>query len=341
VITPWVGNLNVVFIAAAVDDDPLYEAWPENWRELVEQRIFYDPDPVTGIDRSLRTYITSISSGKATFDADIEGLVHVDGCGAGPPIEAVSTSHEYDVACVVFPEGQHDCGGMAILRTETPYQYFDPPREDNKLLGWCRFRIDDSLGTWAMEFLHSATGFDDLYKTDPHPRGFDEMACNCGTHPSSFTKHKLGWLPDSSMANVRPALQFGPRSFALHSVGLPQPPPAGRFAGLRIYSGLFQSQKYHLVEARLRTDPYETGVTGLSRGIPSEGVVIYEVDESVWAPMKLRTNVALRAGETFDIGEDGLSVTVSEALTAGYAVSVHKVERREEPWLIPVLHQMN
>jgi hypothetical protein len=338
VITPWVGNLRVIFIAASVDD-PAYEDWPADWMQIIQRRVFNDPDPTTGIDRSLRTYISTISSGNATFSADIsDELIDVSGCGAGPPIQAVSTSHEYDVACVVFPGGSHDCGGMAILRTETPFPYFDPPRQDNRLLGWCRFRIDDSLGTWAMEFLHSATGFDDLYKTEPHPRRFDEMACNCGTHPSSFTKDKLGWTPGWAMADSRPVLQLGPRTVTLHAVGLPQPPPAGRFTGLRIYPGLFGSQKYHLVETRLRTDPYEAGLLGLSDGIPSEGVVIYEVDETVWAPMKLRTSPALRAGESFFI-DAGIVLTVSERVTAGYTVTVNAPTR--ELWLIPALHQMS
>ena len=30
---------------------------PDNWNELVRRRVFYDPDPATGIDRSLRAYI--------------------------------------------------------------------------------------------------------------------------------------------------------------------------------------------------------------------------------------------------------------------------------------------
>jgi hypothetical protein len=340
VITPWVGTLKVLFIAAAVDD-PDYDPWPANWRDRLLQRIFHDPDPATGVDRSLRTYIRTVSSGKADFDADVEGLITVGGCGAGPPIQAVSTSHLYDVACVVFPGGPHDCGGMAILRTETPFPYFDPPRDPNKLLGWCRFRIDESLGTWAMEFLHAATGFDDLYKTQQHPGRFDEMACNCGTHPSSFTKHKLGWTPDSAMATVRRApFPFGSRSVSLQAVGLPQPPPEGRVTGVRIYPGIFGSQKYHLVEARLKTDPYETGAPGLSSGIPSAGVVVYEVDEGVWAPMKLRTEIALRAGEVYSDSSNGLTLMVMARLPAGYAIKVDDVGRTD-PWLIPVLHHMS
>jgi hypothetical protein len=339
-IAPWRGDLKVAFIVASVQS-PGYDPWPADWRERVLQRISYDPDPVTGVDRSLRTYIATISSGEAGLDAELLGMVTVPGCGAGPAIQAAPTSHLYDVACVVFPSGTHNCGGMAILRTETPFPYFDPPRDPNRLLGWCRFRIDESVGTWAMELIHAATGFDDLYKTEPHPGRYDVMACNCGTHPSSFTKAKLGWTPTSAMADVWPRpWPFVQRARAtLHAVGLPQPPPSGRITGLRAYRDLFDPEQYYLVEARLKTDRYETGASGLSSGIPSEGVVVYEVDESVWAPMKLRTPTALRVGERFDGGAGGVTVTVTDTVPGGFEVTVGG-PRADGDWLIPVLHQM-
>src|SRR5262249_22822360 len=145
------------------------------------------------------------------------------GCGAGPAIRAVPTSHQYDVACVVFPGGINACTGMAILRNG-PFPY-DPPRSPNRLLGWCRIKIDDSMGVWIMELLHAATGFDDLYKTSLHPGGFDEMACSCGTHPSSFTKFKLGWLPANAIQTLGEGEQD--ETFTLHAVSLLQPPPPG------------------------------------------------------------------------------------------------------------------
>jgi hypothetical protein len=315
-ITPWVGRRNVGFIAAAVDD-PAYDPWPANWRELILKRIFYDPDPNTGLDRSLRTYISTISSGRAYFDADLLGMVNVPGCGAGPPIQATANSNLYDVVCVVFPGGSHSCRGMAVLRTNTPFPYFNPPRSPNNLLGWCRFRIDESLGVWGMEFLHAATGFDDLYKTQPHPGNFDEMACACGTHASSFTKAKLGW------GSVIQAASTEVTSVTLHAVSLPQPPPKGRVTGLRIPTS---DNRYYLVEARLKTDAYERGSAGLSSGIKSEGVVVYEVDESVWAPMKLRTLTALPVGGSYRNDADRVAVRVKSAVPGGFVVEVGACE---------------
>lgn len=314
-IFPWLGRLNVLFIAVEVAD-PRYDPLPDDWREVIERRIFYDPDPATGIDRSLRAYVNASSSGRARFDATVVGPVSVAGCGAGPAIEAVAASHLYDVACVVFPSGVHGCNGMAILRG-VPFPY-DDPRSPNRLLGWCRFKIDESLGTWVMEFLHAATGFDDLYKTSPHPGRFDEMACNCGTGLSSFTKRKLGWIPANAVRQL--GQNEDTESFTLHAISLLQPPPPGRLAGLRIPTS--QASRYFLVEARLRTDAYELGHPGLSAGIPSEGVVVYEVDETVWAPMKLRTPTALGVGQSFHSEADRVWAFVTDAVAGGFTVLV-------------------
>jgi len=169
-----------------------------------------------------------------------------------------------------------------------------------------------------MEFLHAATGFDDLYKTSPHPGRFDEMACNCGTHPSSFTKSKLGWIPTNAIRRLGQG--EGEESFTLHAISLLQPPPPGRVAGLRIPTS--QASRYFLLEARLRTDAYEQGFAGLSSGIPSEGVVVYEVDETVWAPVKLRTTTAVRVGQSFRSEADKLFVSVTDAVAGGFTVFV-------------------
>jgi hypothetical protein len=80
-----------------------------------------------------------------------------------------------------------------------------------------------------MELLHAATGFDDLYKTQPHPQRYDVMACSCGTHPSSFTKRKLNWTPSRAL----PTFRSNQRVATLHAVSLPQPPPQGRVTGFQ------------------------------------------------------------------------------------------------------------
>jgi hypothetical protein len=105
-----------------------------------------------------------------------------------------------------------------------------------------------------------------------------------------------------------------------------------------VHPDLSDIQRYYLVETRLKTDPYETGASGLSSGIPSEGVVVYEVDESVWAPMKLRTPTALRVGERFQI-DASMTVMVTDTVPGGFRITVGD-PTVDDDWLIPVLHQM-
>ena len=42
---------------------------PQGWVELIMQRLFYDKDPKSGTDRSVRAYIHTVSSGLADLDA--------------------------------------------------------------------------------------------------------------------------------------------------------------------------------------------------------------------------------------------------------------------------------
>ena len=76
-----------------------------------------------------------------------------------------------------------------------------------------------------MELTHVLTGYWDLYNIIPNLGSFDNMACACGTHPSAFTKQKLGWLDSSAVATHTGQAH----SYDLHTLGLVQPPlPAGR-----------------------------------------------------------------------------------------------------------------
>jgi hypothetical protein len=186
-----------------------------------------------------------------------------------------------------------------------------------RLNQWCYVSMDAPLGTWAMELLHILTGFGDLYDGIPHPGQFDVMACNCGPHPSTFTKLKMGWLDP---ANVPTLGGRGPAQFALHALGLLQPPPPGRATTLKIPSNV--SQRYFLVEARLRVDPYENATPGVSQGIPSEGVVVYEVDETRWPPVFLRTPTALSPGQQYENQAESLEITVDSRVPGGFTVSV-------------------
>ena len=64
---PWLGPRRVAFVPVI---RPVDAAVPDDLVAQVERRVFYDPDPATGADRSLRTYIRTVSGHRA----DLEGV---------------------------------------------------------------------------------------------------------------------------------------------------------------------------------------------------------------------------------------------------------------------------
>ena len=150
----------------------------------------------------------------------------------------------------------------------------------------------EGVGVWAMEFIHVLTGYGDLYLGAEHLGSFDNMACACGTHSSAFTKQNFGWLDTSSITK-----HFGRfKEYDLHTLGLVQPPPVGRSTAVQVG----ENANFLMVEARQRVDQFD-------RGIPSEGVIVYEVlnpdsnpSPNVTQPMiKLRTTTALTPSQAF------------------------------------------
>lgn len=319
--TPWIGARRVAVIPALVTS-PQFDPPPVDWVDQISRRLFYDPDPNSGIDRSLRTYVHTISYGKALLEADVFNPVRVQSshCGAMQD-EAIGTlpaGHSYEYACVVFTGGSHSCRGWAF--------YENPPFPGTRnLRNWCYVSTGEGLGVWGMELMHTLTGFGDLYQTtDSRPGGFDNMDCACGTHPSAFTKLKLNWL-DQSQVRITAA---GPAAaFTLHALALLQPSPPGRVAAIRIPSTI--SQHYFLVEARLRVDPYERQTPGISTGLPSEGVVVYEIDEAVWAPVHLRA--VLAAGQRYTNRAEQLEIAVGAQVPGGFTVNVQSTEHPDCP----------
>ena len=81
--------------------------------------------------------------------------------------------------------------------------------------------MSNRIGTWAHEVTHMLTGFGDLYGPPDHPGDFDNMAGSGeggeapGTHPSSYTKLKVGWL---SQSNVAIALGGATETFAIRAL---------------------------------------------------------------------------------------------------------------------------
>lgn len=153
-----------------------------------------------------------------------------------------------------------------------------------------------------MEVMHNVTNIGDYYNGIDHPGNFDLMAGAGGTHPSAYTKLKADWLDREDVAN-HPG---GTRRYTLRAIGVGRPGP-GQVAAVRIQAQ--GSNRYLMIEARVRRDRWDRGFPLGSPGIPSEGVVVYEFAPD-WPrresdpngpkpPLQLRTRTALAVGATF------------------------------------------
>lgn len=294
----WIGRKKLALI-------PLYrpnayppDQIPPDWNNDILRRVLFDPDASTGADRSLRAYVHAASSGLADLDAVVMPTTVID---------------QQDVPANIL-EGQ--------LGSQLRGQGFDAaaivmlggPGAGTASGFWVRFVMLEGVGVWAMEFMHSLTGFADLYPFNGNMGAFDEMACACGTHPSAYTKAAVGWLDASAIA-LHTSRAAG---YVLHSVGLVQPPPTGRSAAVRIGSQV----PYLMVEARQRVDQFDGG-------IPSEGVIVYRVQTSDplghaqnnTAPIERLTTTALTVGQAF-ISDTNVSVSVTGNIAGGFLVLV-------------------
>lgn len=192
---------------------------------------------------------------------------------------------------------------------------FRPVRTPNRTKGRARFLFTETTGTWAMEILHIVTGIGDYYNGVLHPGRFDVMADNnASSHPSTYTKLEAGWLDASTVRSHRGAK----KEYALHAIALPHPVSAGKAAAVKVQAP--GSDRYLIIEARLRSDRWDRGFTAAAAipevnpvvypGIPSEGVVIYEFapesdpwerrsedPNGPWPPLELRA--VLTVGQTF------------------------------------------
>jgi hypothetical protein len=191
----------------------------------------------------------------------------------------------------------------------------------------------ESNGVWLMELIHGLTGFKDLYPfnddVDPPERAidtFDEMSAFSQTHPTAFTKNELGWL--DAAAIPRHAGQSA--EYELQHISLPQPPPAGRAAAVRVGDDF----PYVMVEARKMTDQFEAGMPSTSdpqeRGIASEGVIAYLIQtrnptvqkrEGNKLPLYLMTQTALQPGQSTAV-DTGVTLTVTGEIPGGFAIRV-------------------
>jgi hypothetical protein len=318
----WTGERRIAFVP--VSNEQVDQTLPPNFRDQVYQRVYADPDPVTGEDRSLQSYVHHMSSGRAYITGDVfppvvapDADVISVGLNSLPSIEfpwpvGRLPVHGYDYAVLVLPHsfGPHRNG----------YAWWDNPKINGvahrarvALYTTPTFQSRQGVGVWAMESLHMLTKLGDLYFVTPQMGRYDVMACACGTHPSANTKSLFGWLRSGAIQE-HPLGQT--QSYSLHAVSLPQPAPPGRRTAIRVKSQT--TAGYFMIECRLRTDPYERQGS-ISSGIPAEGILVYEVQSDT---MVFLRSAGLAVGQSFQIEGETLEIKVTESIPGGFVITV-------------------
>ncbi len=302
---PWLGTRRVAFVPV---DRGLYNESPvpADWKGDIERRVYYDPDPATGMDVSLRSFILMMSQGRADIAGDVLDTITFVQKGVEPgdltaQLDPIVQSGMYDAGALVM------LGGYGAGRN---YGF------------WSRFVMVEGVGVWAMELMHGLTGMLDLYSyLVPHDLGgFDTMACSCGTHLTAYTRVLLDWLDPSAIAIDSSAAA----SFVLHATCL-GPAPVGRVHAVQTQGSGLQV----IVEARLRADQFDGPNKYNGLGVPGEGVIVYEVvgvENPALPPerdplISLLTPTALQPGQSV-VSESGITVRVDAAVPGGFAVSI-------------------
>ena len=320
-VNTWTGARRIAFIP--VSNSEVDVNLPDHFEEQVYRRVYIDPDPVTGVDRSLQAYIQRASSGMAYITGDIfPPVVAPDADVITPGLESLPKLdfpfgldiplHGYQYAAMVLPHssGPHRGG----------YAWWDNPpingisnRARVALYTNAAFTDQQPTGVWAMEILHAVTELGDLYNVSPHLGRYDEMACSCGTHPSAHTKGLFGWLRPGA---VRTHPVGHPGTYVLHAVSHMQPPPPGRVTAVRVKSQVGPGDL--IIEARLRGDDLD-GPSAASSGIPDEGVIVYRAQSNTMVFLLASGQVE---GDTINIADEDLEIQVSRAVPGGYEITI-------------------
>ena len=307
----WLGRKKLAFIPLSRTNSQPPDVIPPDWSDQIMQRLFYDPPtnsttgaPIAGVDRSVRAYFHTVSSGLADFDVVVLPAQTIEGQDIKPDaLEATMGAQlrsEGFVGAAIVMLGGPGGGSTAQLSN----------------FAWSRFCMSDNLGNWVGELLHQTNLCDlpDLfdfagnYPSDDNMGPFDQEAGYQATHLSAWTKRAVGWLDPSTVA-MHPG---GVANYTLHSASLIQPPPTGRVAAIQIGATV----PYLMVEARLQADQFDIN-------IPNEGVIVYRVQTSDplgnaqnnAAPLALLTKTALPAGQSFTT--DGVTINVGGAVLGG------------------------
>mgnify|MGYP001227048525 CR=1 FL=1 len=300
---PWIGRKKIAFVPVWRPNARPPDIVPPDWENDILRRVLYDPD-ATGRDRSLRAFIRTASSGLADLDAIVTERHSIDQQDVPP------SALEAQLGPRLRAQG---CDAAAIVM-------LGGPGAGTNAGFWSRFVMAEGVGVWAMELMHGLTGFRDLYPfgndADPHNPvigRYDEMSAAAATHPCAYTRLGCQWLDPNTV--VRHTARVA--TYSLHAISLPQPPPTGRVAAVRIGNGV----PYVMVEARLKADQFDAG-------IPEEGVIVYAVQtssplgyrENNLRPVVLKTDPSLLPGQAFTA--DGLSVRVTSAIPGGFEVVI-------------------
>ena len=308
----WIGRKKIAFVPLSRPSARPPDFIPPDWENDILRRVLYDPDPTTGKDKSLRAFIHTVSSGVADLDAIVTERHSVDLQDVPPSIL------DAEIGARLRAEG---CDAAAIVM-------LGGPGAGSNSGFWCRFVMLEPVGIWAMELMHSLTGFTDIYpfgddvdQQDPVMGLYDEMSAAGGTHPSAYTKAGIQWLDRATIAEHVGRVS----AYALHAISLTQPPPTGRVAAVKIVA----SVPYLMVEARLMADQFDSG-------IPKEGVIVYQVQTpdplghrvNHLRPLILKTPGALSVGQAF-VSDNAIGISVTGTIPGGFLVVV---EDRNAPF---------
>jgi hypothetical protein len=305
----WLGLKTLAFIPLTRSNIPS-DVPPPDWADQIMQRVYYDKDPRTSVDRSLRAYIHTVSSGLADLHVVVQPPQTIVGMGAGgtdvapDALEATQgnqlRAQGYDGAAIVMLGGP---GGGSTRGY------------------WSRFCMSDNHGAWVGEIVHQTNlcNLPDLFDfTDEFPNenmgAYDQEAGYGYTHFSVWTKRAIGWLNPSTVS-----LHVGhSANYTLHSASLIQPPPAGRVAAVQVGTRV----PYLMVEARHQADQFDIN-------IPDDGVIVYQVQttdplgnaQNSVPPLNLLTKTGLAAGQSFAI-VNGVMVKVTSSVPGGFSITV-------------------
>jgi len=313
----WLGLKRLAFIPL-IRSNISTDVPPPDWPDQIGQRAFLDKfqqNPTTAAvqytDRSVRSYIHTVSYGLADIDVEVQPMQTVVGTGT----DGRNVEPNVLEATMGNQLRANGFDGAAIVMLGGPY--------GGETIGyWSRFCMSDDLGHWVGELVHqpNLSNLPDLWDYDQEYPGesmgtFDQESELYGaTHFSAWTKRLIKWLDPSTVS-----LHLGGMAdYTLHAVGLIQPPPAGRVAAVQIG----QQVPYLMVEARLRADQFDVNIS-------TEGVIVYQVQTSdptgepqLVPQLNLLTKTALAVGQSFTT-DSGVTVHILSSVPGGFSITVN------------------